>query len=61
MDIILQSLKKMVERIRKFQILNGQIFAVLSKYLKSSESDAAPMEHVRCYQPPMPQSLSTSI
>lgn len=55
------SLKKMVERIRKFQILNGQIFAVLSKYLKSSESDAAPMEHVRCYQPPMPQSLSTSI
>lgn len=54
-------LKKMVDRIRKFQILNNQIFAVLNKYLKSSDGDNTPVEHVRCYQPPIHQSLATTI
>jgi cytoplasmic FMR1 interacting protein len=41
----------MVDRIRKFQILNQQIFSVLNKYMKSGEVDT-PLEHVRCFQPP---------
>ncbi len=51
----------MVDRVRKFQILNGQIFAVLNKYLKSSDADNLPVEHVRCFQPPIHQSLTTNI
>lgn len=54
-------LKKMVDRIRKFQILNNQIFAVLNKYLKTNDSDSIPVEHVRCFQPPIHQSLATTI
>ncbi|KAL5012030.1 hypothetical protein ScPMuIL_010581 [Solemya velum] len=54
-------LKKMVDRIRKFQILNNQIFAVLNKYLKTNDSDSLPVEHVRCFQPPIHQSLATTI
>ncbi|WAQ99149.1 CYFIP-like protein [Mya arenaria] len=38
-------LKKMVDRIRKFQILNSQIFATLNKYLKTGDSDGMPVEH----------------
>ena len=51
----------MVDRVRKFQILNSQIFAVLNKYLKSSDADNLPVEHVRCFQPPIHQSLTTNI
>ncbi|XP_052793301.1 cytoplasmic FMR1-interacting protein-like isoform X3 [Mya arenaria] len=54
-------LKKMVDRIRKFQILNSQIFATLNKYLKTGDSDGMPVEHVRCFQPPIHQSLATTI
>jgi cytoplasmic FMR1 interacting protein len=44
----------MVDRIRRFQVLNGQIFAVLHKYLKTAytETESLPVEHVRCFQPP---------
>jgi len=51
----------MVDRIRKFQILNNQIFAVLNKYLRMNDSDNMPVEHVRCFPPPMQHSLSSSI
>ena len=51
----------MVDRIRKFQILNNQICAVLNKYIKSSEVDGMPLEHVRCFQPPQYFPNSTSI
>lgn len=51
-------LKRMVDRIRRFQVLNSQIFAVLNKYLKSGDSDAASVEHVRCFQPPIHPSLA---
>lgn len=53
-------LKKMVDRIRKFQILNDEIFAILSKYLKSGDGENVPVEHVRCFQPPIHQSLASS-
>lgn len=49
----------MVDRIRRFQVLNSQIFAVLNKYLKSGSSsggagdgDGSNVEHVRCFPPP---------
>ena len=54
----LKHLKRMVDRIRRFQVLNSQIFAVLNKYLKSGDSDAASVEHVRCFQPPIHPSLA---
>ncbi|EPQ11042.1 Cytoplasmic FMR1-interacting protein [Myotis brandtii] len=53
-------LKKMVERIRKFQILNDEIITVLDKYLKSGDGESTPVEHVRCFQPPIHQSLASS-
>lgn len=51
-------LKRMVDRIRRFQVLNSQIFAVLNKYLKSGDSDATSVEHVRCFPPPIHPSLA---
>ncbi|KAG5852723.1 hypothetical protein ANANG_G00065610 [Anguilla anguilla] len=53
-------LKKMVDRIRKFQVLNDEIFAILSKYLKSGDGENMPVEHVRCFQPPIHQSLASN-
>jgi cytoplasmic FMR1 interacting protein len=55
-------LKRMVDRIRRFQVLNSQIFAQLNKYLNTSlsENENMPVEHVRCFQPPIHQSLAQS-
>lgn len=50
----------MVDRIRKFQVLNNEIFAILNKYLKSGDGENMPVEHVRCFQPPIHQSLASS-
>ncbi|XP_006821526.2 cytoplasmic FMR1-interacting protein 2-like [Saccoglossus kowalevskii] len=55
------ALKRFVDRVRKFQILNCQIFSILNKYLKSSDSDNLPVEQVRCYQPPIHQSVANNI
>jgi len=54
-------LKRMVDRIRRFQVLNSQIFASLNKYLRTSSADSEnmPVEHVRCFQPPIHQSLAS--
>ncbi|KAG7228722.1 hypothetical protein INR49_008500 [Caranx melampygus] len=57
---LLKPLKKMVDRIRKFQVLNNEIFAILNKYLKSGDGENMPVEHVRCFQPPIHQSLASS-
>ncbi|KAG8586722.1 hypothetical protein GDO81_005460 [Engystomops pustulosus] len=61
-DEIIKSvpLKKMVERIRKFQILNDEIFSILDKYLKSGDGENTSVEHVRCFQPPIHQSLASN-
>lgn len=55
-----QPLKKMADRIRKYQILNNEIFAILNKYMKAVETDSSTVEHVRCFQPPIHQSLATT-
>ncbi|CAG2063974.1 unnamed protein product [Timema podura] len=52
------ALKRMVDRIRRFQVLNSQIFAVLNKFLKSSDSDVMSVEHVRCFPPPIHPTLA---
>lgn len=50
----------MADRIRKYQILNNEIFAILNKYMKAVETDSSTVEHVRCFQPPIHQSLATT-
>jgi len=52
----------MVDRIRRFQVLNSQIFSVLNKYLKTSTTDGdMPVEHVRCFQPPIHKSVADAV
>ena len=53
-----QDLKRLVSRARHFRVLNDQIFAVLNKHLKSSDG---PVEHVRCFQPPIHQAFVSPI
>uniref|UniRef100_H2XXK1 Uncharacterized protein n=2 Tax=Ciona intestinalis TaxID=7719 RepID=H2XXK1_CIOIN len=50
-------LKKFVERVRKFQILNNEVFGILTKYLNPPTSTGSPMENVRCFQPPIHSSV----
>lgn len=61
-------LKRMVDRIRRFQVLNSQIFSALNRHLSAEvspgggaggagstggpPSPAAGVEHVRCFPPP---------
>lgn len=48
------SVKRMCERIRRFQILNGQIFATLQKTISSGDSNHPVVEHVvRVFEPPL--------
>ena len=42
----LQSLRKMVERIRKFQILNDQIFSVINVHLNSRDEEVIAIRHL---------------
>ncbi|KAL0858499.1 hypothetical protein ABMA27_012364 [Loxostege sticticalis] len=44
-------LKRMVDRIRRFQVLNSQIFSVLARHI-SADDERAGVEHVRCFPPP---------
>jgi cytoplasmic FMR1 interacting protein len=48
---IIKSLPTFTERIRKFQILNQQIFACLNKYLCHTTTDEIPVEQVKCLTP----------
>ncbi|XP_033632168.1 cytoplasmic FMR1-interacting protein-like isoform X2 [Asterias rubens] len=48
---------RLVDCICKYQILNNQILSVLNKYLKANESDTSSEEKIRCYQPPIHQSV----
>eukprot|EP00795_Rhopilema_esculentum_P000673 gene673-10379_t len=46
-------LKRLVVRIRRYKNLNRQIFAILNRYLFTSDSE----ERIRCFQPPIHQAL----
>lgn len=50
----------MVDRIRRFQVLNSQIFAVLNKFMKASDTDTQSVEHVRCFPPPLHPSMAST-
>lgn len=56
-------LPTMVNRIRKYQILNTQIFAVLNNhhFVETDLNDVINPEHVRCFEPPVPEPLTTEI
>jgi len=58
--IQLQQLKRMVDRIRRFQVLNSQIFSILNKYLKGGDGEGSNVEHVRCFPPPQHPSVISS-
>ncbi|XP_039954773.1 cytoplasmic FMR1-interacting protein [Bactrocera neohumeralis] len=53
-------LKRMVDRIRRFQVLNSQIFAILNKYLKGGDGEGSNVEHVRCFPPPQHPTMISS-
>ncbi|CAF4339788.1 unnamed protein product [Rotaria magnacalcarata] len=55
------SLPTFTERIRKFQILNQQIFACLNKYLCHTTTDEIPVERVKCLTPMTLQTIQSSI
>ncbi|RWS24327.1 cytoplasmic FMR1-interacting protein-like protein, partial [Leptotrombidium deliense] len=46
-------LKRMVDRIRRFQVLNSQIFSILNKFMNASSGEGNTVEHVKCFQPPI--------
>lgn len=53
----MQHLKRMVDRIRRFQVLNSQIFAALNRHLEGADGGGgvgggSAVEHVRCFPPP---------
>jgi len=50
--VSLQQLYKMVNRIRKFQVLNDQIFDQLIINVQPRDTDIIPMARVIHYQPP---------
>ncbi|KAH9489792.1 Cytoplasmic FMR1-interacting protein 2 [Bulinus truncatus] len=53
------NLKRMVDRIRKFQILNNQIFSTLNRHLtqEGSGRSLVPLDQVQRFQPPVPPRL----
>lgn len=42
-----------MNRIRKHQVLNQEIFAALNKYLKTNDPENANVQNVTCFQPPL--------
>ncbi|OQV18248.1 Cytoplasmic FMR1-interacting protein [Hypsibius exemplaris] len=47
------SLKKLVDRIRRFQILNSQIFGMLNRYMRSGDNSFTSPDSVMPFQPPV--------
>lgn len=46
------SLPGFMNRIRKHQVLNQEIFAILNKYLKTNDPENLNVQNVRCFKPP---------
>ncbi|CAF1134865.1 unnamed protein product [Didymodactylos carnosus] len=55
------SLPAFTERIRKFQILNQQIFACLNKYLCHTSLDEIPVDQIKCLTPMTLQTIQASV
>jgi cytoplasmic FMR1 interacting protein len=55
--LLVKSLQTFMNRIRKHQVLNQEIFAIINKYLKSSDPESQSVQNVRCFQPPLDSSI----
>lgn len=51
-------LKRMVDRIRRFQVLNSQIFSVVNKYMISNSPDETKLEQVKVFSSPIHPAIS---
>lgn len=54
-------LKKMVDRVRRFQVLNSQIFSVVNKYINSNSPDDTKLEQVKVFSSPIHPAVSQSV
>lgn len=54
-------LKRMVDRIRRFQVLNSQIFSVINKYINSNSPDETKLEQVNVFSSPIHPAVSQSV
>lgn len=54
-------LKRMVDRIRRFQGLNSQIFSVINKYINSNSLEETKLEQVKVFSSPIHPALSQSV
>jgi cytoplasmic FMR1 interacting protein len=41
-----------MNRIRKHQVLNQEVFAVLNKYLRTNDPENQTVQNVKCFLPP---------
>ncbi|KAF3834823.1 hypothetical protein F7725_027381 [Dissostichus mawsoni] len=48
------------DEVIKSVVINNEVFSILNKYLKAGDGENMPVEHVRCFQPPIHQSLASS-
>lgn len=54
-------LKKMVDRIRRFQVLNSQIFSVVNKYINSNSPEETKLEQVKVFSSPIHPAVSQTV
>lgn len=54
-------LKRMVDRIRRFQVLNSQIFSIINKYVNSNSPDGTKLEHVKLFNSPIHPAMSQTV
>lgn len=54
-------LKRMVDRIKRFQVLNSQIFSIINKYVNSNLPDDTKLEQVKVFSSPIHPAVSQSL
>lgn len=54
-------LKRMVDRVRRFQVLNSQIFSVINKYMNSNLPEETKLEQVKVFSSPIHPAVSQSV
>lgn len=54
-------LKRMVDRIRRFQVLNSQIFAIINKYINSNLPEETKLEQLKVFSSPIHPAVSQSV
>lgn len=50
-------LQSFMNRIRKHQVLNQEIFATVNKYLKTNDPDNQCVQNIKCFQPPFDNNI----